>query len=67
MNYWQEAAGIVLASKEVHLPVSVLFTVETDGKLIGGMTLQQAILYVDNATENYAKYFGVNCAHPDHL
>ena len=32
MNYWEEAAGIVLASKKHQIPVIVLFTVETNGK-----------------------------------
>ena len=66
MNYWEEAAGVVLATKELNLPVSIYFTVETDGKLVGGMTLQEAIKKVDEVTDNYASHFGVNCAHPTH-
>ena len=66
MNYWEEAAGVVLATKEFNLPVSIYFTVETDGKLVGGMTLQEAIKKVDEMTDNYASHFGVNCAHPTH-
>ena len=66
MNYWEEAAGVVLAAKEINLPVTIYFTVETDGKLVGGMTLQDAIKKVDEVTGNYASHFGVNCAHPIH-
>ena len=66
MNYYEESAGIVLAAKAVDLPVTVYFTVETDGKLVGGMTLAEAIKKTDEATEGYAKHFGINCSHPIH-
>ena len=66
MNYWEEAAGVILAAKANNLPVTIYFTVETDGKLVGGMTLQEAINKTDEATGGYATHFGVNCAHPTH-
>jgi homocysteine S-methyltransferase len=43
------------------------FTVETDGKLPTGQPLGEAIQAVDEATDNAAAYFMVNCAHPDHF
>ena len=49
------------------MPVVISFTVETDGKLPSGETLQQAIETVDQATENAAAYFMLNCAHPLHF
>lgn len=67
INYWQEAAGIVLAAKDVSLPVTISFVVETDGKLVHGMALQEAIQNVDEATNGYATHFGINCAHPTHF
>ena len=66
MNYYEEATGVVLAAKAVNLPVIVDFTVETDGKLAGGMTFAEAIKKVDEATDGYTKHFGINCAHPNH-
>lgn len=66
MNYYEEAVGVVLAAKAANLPVTIYFTVETDGKLAGGMTLVDAIKKVDEATDNYAKDFGINCCHPTH-
>jgi homocysteine S-methyltransferase len=45
----------------------ISFTVETDGKLPTGETLREAIEEVDAATDGYASYFMINCAHPDHF
>ena len=61
------AIGVVRAAKSADLPVVISFTVETDGKLPTGQPLDQAIRAVDDATESYAAYFMVNCAHPDHF
>ena len=62
-----ESIGIVRAAKSHDLPVVVSFTVETDGKLPTGQPLAAAIKAVDDATDSYAAYFMVNCAHPDHF
>lgn len=66
-TYAAEGAGVALAARDVGIPVAVSFTVETDGRLPDGSTLEDAIAAVDAATERYVRYFGVNCAHPDHL
>ncbi len=60
-----EAIGVALAAHEVGLPVAIGFTVETDGRLPGGLALAQAIDQVDAAAD--PAYFVVNCAHPDHV
>ena len=65
--YPAEAVGIVRAAKSVGIPVVIAFTVEVDGRLPTGATLEQAIAQVDDATEGYASYFMINCAHPDHF
>ena len=62
-----EAIGVVRAAKAHDLPVVISFTVETDGKLPTGQPLAEAIQSVDDATDSYAAYFMVNCAHPDHF
>jgi S-methylmethionine-dependent homocysteine/selenocysteine methylase len=62
-----EAIGAVRAAHAVGLPIVVSFTVETDGVLPSGETLQSAIDAVDAATHDGAAYFMVNCAHPDHF
>ncbi|MDG1430881.1 MAG: homocysteine S-methyltransferase family protein [Paracoccaceae bacterium] len=49
------------------MPVVIAFTVETDGKLPTGSTLETAITEVDDATDGYTPYFMINCAHPDHF
>ena len=67
LAYPAEAVGIVRAARHFGLPVVISFTVETDGKLPTGSTLESAILEVDAATDGYAAYFMINCAHPDHF
>ncbi len=62
-----EAIGVVRAAKKAGLPIVVSFTVETDGKLPTGQPLGEAIQAVDDATDEAAAYFMVNCAHPDHF
>ena len=60
-----EAIGIVRASRAAGLPVTISFTVDTDGRLPGGPSLAQAITEVDDAAG--PDYFMVNCAHPTHI
>jgi homocysteine S-methyltransferase len=60
-----EAIGIVRAARAAGVPVSISFTVETDGRLSGGETLAEAIAAVDAAAS--PEYFQVNCAHPGHV
>jgi S-methylmethionine-dependent homocysteine/selenocysteine methylase len=67
MNYVEEAIGITLAAQSVGMPVAISFTVETDGKLPTGQTLQDAIGQVDITTKNAPVYYMINCAHPTHF
>jgi homocysteine S-methyltransferase len=67
LAYAAEATGIVLAAKRFGLPVAIAFTLETDGSLPTGAALSDAISEVDAATNGYASYFMINCAHPDHF
>ncbi|HEY8566149.1 MAG TPA: homocysteine S-methyltransferase family protein [Beijerinckiaceae bacterium] len=67
MTSADEAAGIVLAARDCGLPVAVSFTVETDGRLPSGESLEQAIARTERATGAYPAYYMINCAHPDHF
>lgn len=67
MTYPAEAIGITRAAQAAGLPVVISFTVETDGRLPNGQTLQSAIEQVDNATEHGPAYYMINCAHPTHF
>jgi len=62
-----EAIGIVRAAQAADVPVVISFTLETDGCLPSGQSLQGAITAVDQATGSGATYFMVNCTHPDHF
>lgn len=63
----EEAIGIVQASRAADVPVVISFTVETDGRLPNGQTLESAIEVVDEATEKGPAYYMINCAHPTHF
>lgn len=67
LTYTEEAIGIVRAATAAELPVVVGFTVETDGRLPSGDSIEEAILAVDDATESAAEFFMINCAHPTHF
>jgi S-methylmethionine-dependent homocysteine/selenocysteine methylase len=60
-----EAIGVALAAGEAGLPVSVGFTVETDGRLPDGTALRDAVAQVDEVAPPH--WFVVNCAHPSHV
>jgi homocysteine S-methyltransferase len=65
--YAEEAIGIVNASRRLGLPCVIGFTVETNGHLPNGDSLEEAITKVDDATNSAVSYFILNCAHPDHF
>jgi S-methylmethionine-dependent homocysteine/selenocysteine methylase len=67
LNYLDEAIGMVQAAKAADVPISISFTVETDGRLPSGETLQEAIERTDAETDSYAAFFMINCAHPSHF
>ncbi len=60
-----EGIGVTLAAGEAGLPVSVGFTVETDGRLPDGTALRAAVEAVDDVAP--PDWFVVNCAHPSHV
>ena len=65
LNYMAEAIGVCRAAKAARIPVAIGFTVETDGRLATGQTLEQAITAVDQDTP--PAYYIINCAHPTHF
>jgi S-methylmethionine-dependent homocysteine/selenocysteine methylase len=67
MTYPDEAIGIVRSAQGAGMPAAISFTVETDGALPDGSSLEQAIGVVDDATGGGPAYYMVNCAHPTHF
>jgi len=67
MSYVEEALGITRAAQSAGMPVAVSFTVETDGRLVTGQPLSEAITQIDEETGNAPSYFMINCAHPAHF
>jgi len=67
LTYPEEAIGIAQAARAVDLPCVIGFTVETDGRLPNGASIEDAILAVDAATDVSVQTFMINCAHPTHF
>ena len=67
MTNANEAIGVTRAAQRRAIPIMVSFTVETDGKLPTGQSLQEAIAEVDAATSSGPAYYMLNCAHPTHF
>jgi S-methylmethionine-dependent homocysteine/selenocysteine methylase len=67
MTYPAQAIGIARAAAHHGLPHILSFTLETDGRLPNGQTLQSAIAEVDAATDSSPMFYMVNCAHPTHF
>jgi S-methylmethionine-dependent homocysteine/selenocysteine methylase len=67
MTYAEEAIGIARAARSAGMPVAISCTVETNGSLPSGQSLQGVIETVDQMTGFYPAYFMINCAHPSHF
>ena len=67
LTYPEEAIGIVRAATAAGVSVVVGFTVETDGRLPSGASIEDAIETVDASTDGAAQGFMLNCAHPTHF
>ena len=62
-----EAIGVARAARSLGIPAAISFTVETNGRLVKGETLREAIETVDRETDGSPEYFMINCAHPTHF
>jgi homocysteine S-methyltransferase len=67
LAYPEEGIGIARAAKAAGIPIVVGFTVETDGRLPSGHSIEDAIVTVDDATDGAPEFFVINCAHPTHF
>ena len=67
MTYADEAVGLTRAAQAAGMPVAISFTLETDGRLPSGQSLEEAIEQVDDATDGGPAYYMINCAHPTHF
>lgn len=67
LNYVDEGIGVALAAREHRMPAAISFTLETDGRLPSGETLEEAVQRVDAASGRHPAYYMINCAHPEHF
>jgi S-methylmethionine-dependent homocysteine/selenocysteine methylase len=67
MTNTAEAIGLTRAAQAAGMPVTISFTVETDGRLPTGQSLEEAIAEVDESTSGAPAYYMINCAHPTHF
>jgi homocysteine S-methyltransferase len=62
-----EGIGVARAAARASKPSAISFTLETDGRLPNGQTLQDAIEQCDRETAGGPAYYMINCAHPTHF
>lgn len=67
INYAEEAQGIVSAAHAEGVPAAISFTLETDGRLPSGQSLEDAIILLDGDAATRPAYFMLNCVHPEHF
>jgi S-methylmethionine-dependent homocysteine/selenocysteine methylase len=67
LNEPDEATGITRAAQSLGIPTVISYSLETDGNLLDGRSLEDAINSVDAATDNAPAYYMINCAHPTHF
>ncbi len=67
MTNASEAIGVARMAGKAGLPVAISFTLEIDGRLPTGQSLEDAIREVDVATAVGPAYYMINCAHPTHF
>lgn len=67
LSYAEEGIGIARAARAMGMPVVLSFTVETDGRLPSGESLEATIERTDAATDGAPAYYMINCAHPSHF
>lgn len=63
----REAHGIAEAASALSVPSVISFTVETDGRLPDGTSLDEAIAWLDAETSAPPVHYMLNCAHPTHF
>jgi homocysteine S-methyltransferase len=67
LTYVEEAIGMVRAAAAAGAPISISFTLETNGRLPSEEPLREAVERLDAETEASAVYLMINCAHPSHF
>lgn len=59
-----ESIGMAKAMEATGLPYIISFMIRKDGRLIDGSTIHQAILEIDEATQQKPLCYMTNCVHP---
>jgi homocysteine S-methyltransferase len=67
LAYAEEGIGIARAAAAAGVPAVISFTLETDGRLPSGESLQEAVERVDAESGRSPAFFMINCAHPSHF
>ena len=65
MPVLSEAIGMAVAMSDTDIPYIISFTIQRNGKLIDGHTINDAIYYINNHVSNKPVCYMTNCVHPD--
>ncbi|RKF20342.1 homocysteine S-methyltransferase family protein [Alginatibacterium sediminis] len=64
VHHVAEAIGMVRAATKLSLPIAISLRINEQGRLAGGLSLEQAITMIDAQTNRSAEFFMLNCSHP---
>ena len=59
-----EAAGMAKAMEDTGIPYIISFTIQSDGRLIDGTSIHDAIAYIDGVVSVKPTCYMTNCVHP---
>ena len=60
-----ETLGMATVMSDTDIPYIISFTIQKDGKLIDGHTINYAIRFIDDNVSNKPVCYMTNCVHPD--
>ncbi|WP_321481000.1 homocysteine S-methyltransferase family protein [uncultured Bacteroides sp.] len=64
MPVLSEAIGMAQAMSDMGIPYIISFTIQKDGRLIDGTTIDKAISTIDASVDNRPVCYMANCVHP---
>ena len=63
-RFQTEATGMARAMSDTGIPYIISFTIQKDGKLIDGHTIDYAIRFIDDNVSRKPVCYMTNCVHP---
>jgi homocysteine S-methyltransferase len=63
-NNIPESIGVARAAAKIGVPLGISLTLDSSSRLNSGPTLSEAIITIDNETDQSPEFYSINCSHP---